>query len=231
MSRRRRIEAYLYSRRNIVASLLALGGLGLFFGGVLTGPLWVPVVAGLYAIGVLLVPGEPQLDLRLDAAADASQVRAGLDRLQSSIRGRVADDIYASVASIRASIEATLATTPAGLGPADHNVYLIRQTALDYLPAALSAYLALPRSYAERRIVAGGRTPHDELRDQLRLMASKLQEVADNIAQHDSDRLFANGRFLADKFATSSLSVDAPAVAVPATPAEVESERERERVR
>jgi hypothetical protein len=240
MSRRRRFEAYLYSRRNIAGSVLALGGLGLFFTGLLAGPIWAPVVAGLYAIGVLLVPGEPQLDLSLDATADASEIRAGLDRLLVSIRDKVAPDIFVNVASIRESIEATLAATPADLGASDRNVYLIRQTALDYLPAALSAYLALPRNYAEGRVVAGGRTPHDELRDQLRLMATKMQEVADDIARHDSDRLFANGRFLAEKFAPSSLSVDAAAASVPAsvaasvTPVAVDqrlSEREQEHVR
>jgi hypothetical protein len=243
VSRRSRLEAYLYSRRNITGSLLALGGLGLFFTGLLSGPIWAPVVAGLYAIGVLLVPGERKLDLSLDSTADASEIRAGLDRLLVGIRDKVAPDIYVHVASIRSSIEATLEATPADLSPSDHNVYLIRQTALDYLPAALSAYLALPRSYAEGRVVASGRTPHDELRDQLKLMAAKMQEVADDLARHDSDRLFANGRFLSEKFAPSSLNVDAAAsavsavaapVAVPEAPVAIEQavpEHEQERVR
>ena len=64
----RRFEAYLYSRRNIVGSALALGGLGLFFTGLLSGPIWAPVVAALYAIGVLLTPTE-RTD-RLEARRD-----------------------------------------------------------------------------------------------------------------------------------------------------------------
>ena len=111
------------------------------------------------------------------------------------------------MASIRWSIEQTLAANPTGLSPADQNVFLIRQTALEYLPRALNAYLALPRVYAERRAVADGRTPHDELLAQLQLLNRKMQEVADNIAKRDTDRLLANGRFLQERFAPSSLDV------------------------
>ncbi len=204
----RRIRPFLYSRRNIVGSLLALGGLGLFFTGFIGGLLWVPIVAGLYAIGVLVVPGEPSLALRLDASQDSAQIRADLDQLLASIQSRVADDVYARVVAIRDSILATIAAEgPDVVGVGDKNVYLIRQTALDYLPAALSAYLALPRVYAEQRIVANGQTSHGILIAQLDLMNSKMKEAADDITRNDSDRLLANGRFLAEKFAPNSLDL------------------------
>ncbi len=58
--------------------------------------------------------------------------------------------------------------------------------------------------------MANGRTPHDELLDQLQLLNSKMQEVADNIAKRDTDRLIANGRFLQERFAPSSLDVQQP---------------------
>jgi hypothetical protein len=232
MNRFRRIEPYLYSRRNIVGSVLALGGLGLYLAGITGGLLWLPIIVGLYAIGVLLVPAERGLDLRLSAAQDAGQVRAGLERLLESIRGRVATDIYARVASIRDSILVTLPGNGSTADASDPNIYLIRQTALDYLPSALDAYLALPRAFAERRAVAGGRTPHDELVGQLDLMARKMEEVAEDIVRHDSDRLLANGRFLAERFASSSLSIGEAidATASEAVTAEGEREADRERV-
>jgi hypothetical protein len=245
-----RIERYLYSRRNIVGSLLGLCGLGLYFLGVTGGILWLPIVAGLYAIGVLVVPPEPGLDIRVGGVRDAAEVRAGLDRLLRSIRGRVADDLYAQVVGIRESILATLAQDSAD-GATDRDLFLIRQTALDYLPEALGAYLALPRRYAERRTVEGGRTPHDVLLEQLDMMAGKMAEVADDLARHDTDRLLAHGRFLREKFAVSSLEIgdsaggsdgqaaDSPPVATGArvsdAPADVQSGEvgetaERERV-
>jgi hypothetical protein len=232
----RRLEPYLYSRRNIVGSLLALGGLGLFFAGITGGLLWLPIVVGLYAIGVLLVPAEQGLDLRIGAAQDAGEVRAGLQRLLDRIRGRVADDIYGKVVSIRDSILATLSGEGRTADATDPNVYLIRQTALEYLPAALSAYLAVPRAFAERRALAGGRRPHDVLLEQLDLMDRKMHEVAEDIVRHDSDRLLANGRFLAERFAPSSLTIEgaAPGTVVPGTGSVEIEEREaveaRERV-
>ena len=233
----RRLEAYLYSRRNIAGSLLALAGLGLHFVGLIAGPAWVPITLGLYAIGVLLVPEEKGLEVRLGAAQDAAEVRDGLDRLLRSLRGRVADDLYAKVQSIQASILATLEVEGATGDRVDPNVYLIRQTALSYLPDAFDTYLRLPRVMAERRRVADGRTPHDVLLDQLDLMDRRLADVADDMARHDSDRLLANGRFLAEKFGTSSLQIDDETVAAeaasanpPAASEERPAERERERV-
>ncbi len=222
----RRLEAYLYSRRNIVGSALALGGLALHFVGIVAGPLWLPITAGLYLIGVLVVPGERGLALKIGSSQDASEVRDGLDRLVRALRGKVAPDLYAKVQSIQASILRTLDMEAVPGDGADPNVYLIRQTALAYLPDAFSTYLRMPRAVAERRAIADGRTPHDVLLDQLDLMDRRLADVADDMARHDSDKLLANGRFLAEKFAVSSLSLDgtstAPAVAVPsqAMPAE-----------
>jgi hypothetical protein len=214
----RGLEAYLYSRRNIVGTVLAIGGLALHFVGIVAGPLWLPITIGLYAIGALLVPSDRGLELRLGAAQDASEIRAGLDRLLRSLQGKVADDLYAKVVSIQGSILATLNVGGAPGEAADPNVYLIRQTALSYLPDAFTTYLRLPRAIAERRRVADGRTPHDVLLDQLDLMDHRLLDVADDIARHDSDKLLANGRFLAEKFGTSSLQVgDAVADAPVAT--------------
>jgi hypothetical protein len=206
----RRIEPFLYSRRNIVGSALALGGLALFFGGLVGGLTWLPIVGGLYLIGVLLVPGEPGLDLRLDAAGDLAAVQSGLDRLLGNVRGKIADDLYARISSIRDAILQILKAEDSSIGAGDPNVYLIRQTALDYLPAALKAYLAVPRLYAERRLLAGGRTPHDVLLEQLTLMDGRMQEVLEDVLRHDSDRLLAQGRFIAEKFARSGLEIAAP---------------------
>ena len=219
----RRVESYLYSRRNIAGSLLALAGLGLHFIGLVGGLAWLPITAGLYLIGVLLVPGERDLELRLGAAEDTSEVRDGLAHLLRQLRGKVADDLYAKVVRIQSSILATLEIEGAAGDGTDPNVYLIRQTALTYLPDAFATYLKMPRIMAERRAIAGGRTPHDVLLDQLDLMDRRLAEVADDIARHDSDRLLANGRFLAEKFSTSSLDLGVPTVtaatAAPPTPA------------
>ena len=200
------MEAFLYSRRNIVGSLLALGGLALHFVGLIGGIAWLPITVALYFIGVLLVPAERGLEISIGAAQDTAEVRDGLDRLIRALRGKVADDLYAKVVSIQASILATLAIEGTPGDGADPNVYLIRQTAMSYLPDALNAYLALPRLYANRNL-GGRKSPHDTLLDQLNLMNQKMSEVAEAMVAHDADRLEAHGRFLAEKFGGSTLDL------------------------
>jgi len=206
----RRLEPFLYSRKNIAGCLAALAGLGLYFLGITSGPIGLAVVAALYAIGYLVVPPERGLRLTLIAEDDSDEIRNGLERLLNSIRGRVADDIYVRVASVCDSILVTLpqARGGANIDAADPNVHLIRQTALAYLPQALDSYLAVPRLYAERRAVAGGRTPHDVLLDQLNLMDQKMQEVAEDVVTHDSERLLAHGLFLQERFASSGFQLN-----------------------
>jgi hypothetical protein len=136
---------------------------------------------------------------------DADEIRTGLQRLLNTIRGRVADDVYQAVGRICYSIAQTLPTNGRPSDPTDPNVNLIRQTGLNYLPQALDAYLSIPRTYAERRPVVSGKTPHDILMDQLNLMDTKMREAAEDLARSDTERLLTNARFLQERFATSSL--------------------------
>ena len=215
----RRFDEFLYSSRNIGGCLLALVGLGLHFSGLIPGLQWLPITAGLYLIAVLLVPGEKTVGLNLDQASNLADVRKALDQLLSSIKGAVPPDIYARVASIQASILVTLGNgNGSGSGAtnsmvSDPSVYLIRQTALSYLPEALNGYLALPSMYRDRSL-AGRKSAHDTLLDQLNLMDQKMHEVAEAMVAHDTDRLEAHGRFLAEKFGGSSLDLGSrPALA------------------
>lgn len=212
---------FLYSKRNIVGSLLALGGLALYFVGLIPGLLWIPIVIALYLAGVLLVPAERGLGMKLDAQRETVNLRDTLDRLLIGIRGRVADDIYEKVANIRRSILATAQWETAG-DATDPNVFLIHQTALDYLPGALAAYLKVPRAYAETRPVQGTQTAHDVLLEQLQLMDAKMTEIANDLSRHDTDMLLSHGRFLAERFGSNSLDVDR-AMSIPAATATLAS--------
>ena len=240
-----RLQRFLFSRRSLAGVGLAAVGLVLYLAGPLaaTGPFWLTIVVGLYFLGVIVVPKERGPKVRLDPAADTASIRDGLAELERQIRFKVADDILGKVESIRKTILDTLVQAP-DRDTANPTIFLIRQTALDYLPSALSAYLELPRLYAERRAVVNGRTPHDVLLEQLDLMDTKMREAAEAVLVHDSEKLQANGRFLADRFGTSSLRLDGAAVPAEApVPASAASEHvaapeaettttdERERVR
>jgi hypothetical protein len=141
---------------------------------------------------------------------EAARVRSSLDTIMVSIHGRVPADIEARVASIRDSILLTITDRDLAESATDPNIYLIRQTALDYLPEALEGYRSLPERYADEPITSDGRTPHQTLLDQLALMDQKIREVADDIVRQDSDRLLVHGRFLQERFGSSALRVATP---------------------
>ena len=78
--------------------------------------------------------------------------------------------------------------------PFSHDLYLVRQTASDYLPRTIEAYLSLPRQAAQRPATL------QELRAQLDLLDHKLDEIAQDLQRQDMDRLLANRRFLEERF-------------------------------
>lgn len=200
-----RILRFLTSRKNIGASLLALGGAALFVLGMTAGWVGIAAIPVLYALGYLLIRPEQGLKLTFFDARDAQQIRQGLNDLTYSLRFRVSDDVLAAVEDASRSIQLTMPVEGAtGLSAIDPTVMLIRQTALHYLPQALEAYLALPRIYAERIPVQDGKTAKDVLIEQLRLIDQKMRETSQAMFQNDADRLLANARFLQDRFARSA---------------------------
>jgi hypothetical protein len=194
---------FLYSRKNIVASLLALGGLGLFFIG-LIGPIWPAVVVGLYLIGALVTPSSRKWDLL--GGENPSDLRAALNEQVSAVKGKVPDDVYQKVVAIQQTILSILPKIDR-LGPGSQDAFIVQKTATDYLPSTLQAYLNLPRAYATLHRLADGRTASQVLMDQLTLLDQKLEEVADAVNKNDTDALLANGRFLEDRFGTSALKL------------------------
>ena len=84
--------------------------------------------------------------------------------------------------------------------PFSQDLYLVRQTASDYLPRTIDTYLSLSKEAVDRPVIAGGRTARDELKAQLELLDRKLDEIAQDLQRQDADRLLANRRFLEARF-------------------------------
>jgi hypothetical protein len=142
-------------------------------------------------------------------AAAAQDPAADLDRLQASIGGRVPQAIQARVDRIARTVRQTLPRLDQ-LGPGSAEAHAVVATATSYLPEALGAYLRLPRDYADRRPVSGGKTSLMVLCDQLDLLAGKMDEVFVAVCRADADALIAHGRFLQEKFGTGSLTAPPP---------------------
>ena len=84
--------------------------------------------------------------------------------------------------------------------PFSQDLYLVRQTASEYLPRTINAFLAMPLETVDQPLAMTGRTARDELKAQLDLLDSKLDEIAQDLQRQDADRLLANRRFLESRF-------------------------------
>jgi hypothetical protein len=181
----------------------------LAFTGIL-GLLWPVAVIGLYGVGALVAPSLPRRNPGAGAGgADLDDVRRALAEQVRSLSGRAPADVMARVTSIE-QLVLTMLPRAEAMPAGSQDLYILRATALDYLPATLGAYLNLPRDYAAAHRLGDGRTAEADLLEQLALLESKLREVSEDIARDDGDRLVANGRFLKDKFGARELQAPEP---------------------
>jgi hypothetical protein len=156
-----------------------------------------------------VVPRTAALVEEDSAAVQAAAVRESLRRLGERLTGRVPAEVVARVDAIRRLVLGLLEREE---GPAagSRELFTLLRTATDYLPAALDAYLRLPAEYATTRRLADGRTPAEVLLSQLELLEREMVDVADAVSRNDVDRLLAHGRFLADRFGRSELTLESP---------------------
>jgi len=196
---RTRLLLFLYSRRNVVGSLLALGGLAAHFLGILEAG-WLAIVAGLYGIGYLATPPQRAMELSLGGRIAIGDIGGRLDQLVSSLSHKVEPDVLALVEQIRQSIMTLLPRLLAQENVGDASLYTVRQTALEYLPTTLQSYVTLPAAFRRIHAVQGGKTPKDLLLEQLGILDAKMKEIVASMAQNDMQALLVNGRFLQEKF-------------------------------
>ncbi len=83
----------------------------------------------------------------------------------------------------------------------------VRAMVNDYLPTTVHTFLALPAAFAESHRNRLGRTPAEELVEQLYLLADGAREYATAIYAGDAQKLSNQGRFLQNKFSRSELDL------------------------
>ncbi len=138
---------------------------------------------------------------------DDAATLAALDDLLTDIRGRVPESVQARVDRVAGTVRQTIPRLDQ-LGANSAQAHAVLRTATSYLPEAVAAYLRLPREFADKRPVSGGKTSLTILCDQLDLLGSKMDDLFDAACRADADALIAHGRFLAEKFSSGGLAID-----------------------
>ena len=138
-----------------------------------------------------------------DVAVHDAAIEQGLGSLALRLQGRVPDAAREAVARIA---ELLCDTIPRLTGTGESEV-TVRRTATVYLPDTLRAYLALPADWAATHRLPNGETPAAALLAQLGALETAVRRMRDAAVAADASALQVNGRFLADRFAVSSLDL------------------------
>jgi hypothetical protein len=192
------------------------------------------------------VTGRPRLLENGDPRTRA-EVLAVLDRLIANVLGWAPDTEIATLRRIRDSAARALPISDDPLDLTDHDIWLLRQICIDYVPRALDHYLALPSDMATEPLL-DGRSARQVLDEELATIERRLAELAARSYQREAGGLLTHARFVADslrpdpfqvrpaELATAEVLPEAvPAVAEPAaaeasvTATEPAVVRERER--
>ena len=204
-----RFGRWLSSTKNIAGCLL--GGAAILAQLLIgLGPFWPLIVLVAYAVGALVAPRDRvDLVLGLGDNAGTDELEDQLKVLRRSLNGeasRLDEDALGEVSKILQSLDDIVARWPDLAGAPDQQ-HTVEQMIGDYLPTSLQGYLNLPRTYALSARVAGRKTAHDELMDQLKILDTESERIRDAVYSREVDALSNQSRFLRQKFARSSLDI------------------------
>jgi len=199
-----RLLLFLYSTRNLVGSGLAIGGLALFFVGVIS-DWWFPIVAGLYALGWLAVPGSKELELQVRNESTQANLVESLEELISASKSRLPAEAAERLNRIHTVVTELAPKLFSGDVAMEHVVTLVHAVTRD-LPGTVRNYLRLPPAFASMHVVENGKTAKQLLLEQLDILDGQLVKIATNIYKDDAEALVTNGWFLKEKFHTVSFT-------------------------
>ena len=204
-----RFGRWLESGKNIVGCVLAVAAIVLEVT-IGLGPLWPLIVVAAYAVGALVWPRDRfNLTLAVGETASADDLKAQLATLRKTVStqsGRLGADVVKSVGALLDILDEVVSKWD-DLLVAPEQSHVVQQMIVDYLPTSLQTYLNIPATYAMSARVAGKKSAHDELLDQLSLLTTEADKIRTAVYSKDLDALGDQSRFLQQKFATSSLDL------------------------
>ncbi len=126
-----------------------------------------------------------------------NEILAVLDRLIANVLGSLSETDIATLRRIRDSAALALPATDAPVDLTDHEMWLLRQICIDYVPGALDHYLALPSDLASAPVL-DGRSARQVFDEQLALIERRLDGMATRTYRLEAGGLLNHARFVAD---------------------------------
>ena len=130
---------------------------------------------------------------------DLSQALAWSAALARQHKNRIPTEAYVSILETCQTLDAVIdAETREPLGDPQFE-YELSATVRDYLPSVLRSYVAIPPKMLETK-QASGRTPNEELGEQLQLLAGQAETLYSGRHRGSSRDLTVSGNFLRERF-------------------------------
>jgi hypothetical protein len=195
--------------------MLALGAVALIFAAVDAMP-WLLILVGIWLLmkahrGADHVPARTTARPRSRPAPRPGPARpVQPSPPKPTPRRELPIDVQVKVEQIKRKADVLLGYADR-FPPFSQDLHIVRQTTADYLPRTTEAYLALPGT-DDPVVAATGKTALQELREQLELLDSKLDDIAQDLQRQDLDHLLANRRFLEERFRLRELGTEAAQV-------------------
>lgn len=202
MSRASAALLYLYSSRNIAGCVLALLGLGAYFGGIINQG-WLPICLGLYAAGALMLPGQTLLEVDSYRRDDGAHLAESVERLIEQTRHQLPAEALKTLQAIPAVLQLLAPRLSGSEGSpmlAPDQVQTVIGAVTRDLPQTVAGYVRLPPAFANLHPLAHGKTAKDLLNEQLQLLKNQLDKIAEAAFRDDADALVSNGLYLKEKF-------------------------------
>jgi hypothetical protein len=197
-----RIAAYLTSRRNVVGCVLGLVAAAFT---VLdpVGPAGLLLVPAFYLVGAAAAPPNRRVS---PYGFEPRQLEKALRDEISAVSGRVPPEVISRIQRIELVMRTEILPHIDRLPLGSKDLYVVEQTARDYLPTAVQNYLELPRGYVSAQPHGNGSSALDVLLEELDLLERQMRRVAGLIQRIDMDRMLAHHRFLSDRFNAQDVS-------------------------
>lgn len=146
----------------------------------------------------------PEPAARYEAPPTPEEILASVAAVRARAALAAPSVVTARVARIAERVEEMVPRLDR-MGLASREAYTVVATATSYLPESVDAYLRLPRDFADREVIAQGRTALALLCDQLDLLTLTLGRISDALSRQDAVALVAQGTFLEETFASGSV--------------------------
>lgn len=132
-------------------------------------------------------------------STDLSQALTRATSIARQNENRLPADAYVSILETCRTLDSVIQVETQQPSGDPEFEYELSAMVREYLPAVLRSYLAIPHSMVTSR-QTNGRTPNEELVEQLQLLSDQAQTLHSSRHRHASAELSAMGNFLRERF-------------------------------